>query len=131
MSEDAFPLNNVQLLNFSKQSVIVQIGKEVGAVAPFKSKNFPVEIEQRRSAINFALATNTGGQSEIIEKKRIAFTKNRRRLVLVYDDPREPAKIRHRVFPMALPTAVENRSNDELEAIDYEKYMREFRSGEE
>jgi len=131
MSEDAFPLNNVQLLNFSKQSVIVQIGKEVGAVAPFKSKNFPVEIEQRRSAINFALATNTGGQSEIIEKKRIAFTKNRRRLVLVYNDPREPAKIRHRVFPMALPTAVENRSNDELEAIDYEKYMREFRSGEE
>ena len=34
---------------------------------------------------------------------------------MVYDDPREPAKIRHRVFPMALPTAVENRSNDELE----------------
>ena len=131
MSEDAFPLNNVQLLNFSKQSVIVQIGKEVGAVAPFKSKNFPVEIEQRRAAINFALATNAGGQSEIIEKKRIAFTKNRRRLILVYNDPREPAKIRHRVFPMALPTVVENRSNDELEAEDYEKYMREFRSGEE
>ncbi len=131
MSEDAFPLNNVQLLNFSKQSVIVQIGKEVGAVAPFKSKNFPVEIEQRRAAINFALATNAGGQSEIIEKKRIAFTKNRRRLILVYNDPREPAKIRHRVFPMALPTVVENRSNDQLEAEDYEKYMREFRSGEE
>jgi len=131
MSEDAFPLNNVQLLNFSKQSVIVKIGKEVGAVAPFKSKNFPVEIEQRRAAINFALATNAGGQSEIIEKKRIAFTKNRRCLILVYNDPREPAKIRHRVFPMALPTVVENRSNDELEAEDYEKYMREFRSGEE
>ena len=131
MSEDAFPLNNVQLLNFSKQSVIVQIGKEVGAVAPYKSKNFPVEIEQRKAAINFALATNAGGQSEIIEKKRIAFTKNRRRLILVYNDSREPAKIRHRVFPMALPTVVENRSNDELEAEDYEKYMREFRSGEE
>ena len=131
MSEDAFPLNNVQLLNFSKQSVMVRLGKKVGAVAPFKSKNFPVEIEQRRSAINFALATNAGGQSEIIEKTRIAFTKNRRRLILVYNDPREPAKIRHRVFPMALPTAVENRSNDELESEDYEKYMREFRSGEE
>lgn len=131
MNEDTFPLNNVQLLNFSKQSVIAQIGKEVGAVAPFKSKNFPVEIEQNRAAINFALATNFGGQSEIIEKKRIAFTKNRRRLILVYNDPREPAEIRHRVFPMALPTVVENRSNDELEAEDYEKYMREFRSGEE
>ena len=131
MSEDAFPLNNVQLLNFSKQPVIVRLDEEVGAVAPFKSKNFSVEIEQRRSAINFALATNSGGQPEIIEKKRIAFTKNRRRLILVYNDPHEPAKIRHRIFPMALPTVVENRSNEELEAEDYEKYMREYRSGED
>ena len=131
MSEDAFPLNNVQLLNFSKQPVMVQIGKEVGAVAPLKSKNFPVEIEQRRSAINFALATNSGGQPEIIEKKRIAFTKNRRRLILVHNDRREPAKIRHRIFRMALPTVVENRSNEELEAEDYGKYLREYRSGEE
>ena len=131
MSEEAFPLNNAQLLNFSKQPVMVRLDEEVGAVAPFKSKNFSVEIEQRRSAINFALATNAGGQSEIIEKKRIAFTKNRRRLILVYNDPREPAKIRHRIFPMALPTVVENRSNEELEAEDYEKYMREYRSGED
>ena len=131
MSEEAFPLNNAQLLNFSKQTVMVRLGKEVGAVAPFKSKNFPVEIEQRRSAINFALATNADGQSEIIEMKRIAFTKNRRRLILVYNDPSEPAKIRHRVFPMALPTVVENRSNEELEAENYEKYMREYRAGEE
>ena len=131
MSEEAFPLNNAQLLNFSKQTVMVRLGKEVGAVAPFKSKNFPVEIEQRRSAINFALATNADGQSEIIEMKRIAFTKNRRRLILVYNDPSEPAKIRHRVFPMALPTVVENRSNEELEAEDYEKYMREYRADEQ
>ena len=131
MSEEAFPLNNAQLLNFSKQPVMVRLDEEVGAVAPFKSKNFSVEIEQRRSAINFGLATNAGGKSEIIEKKRIAFTKNRRCLILVYNDPREPAKIRHRVFPMALPTVVENRSNEELEAEDYEKYMREYRSGED
>ena len=131
MSEEAFPLNNAQLLNFSKQPVMVRLGKEVGGVAPFKSKNFPVEIEQRRSAINFALATNTGGQSEIIEMKRIAFTKNRRCLILVYNDPLELAKIRHRVYPMALPTVVENRSNEELEAEDYEKYMREYRADEE
>jgi hypothetical protein len=26
---------------------------------------------------------------------------------------------------------VENRSNEELEAEDYEKYMREYRSGED
>ena len=131
MSEEAFPLNNAQLLNFSKQPVMVRLGKEVGGVAPFKSKNFLIEIEQRRSAINFALATNTGGQSEIIEMKRIAFTKNRRCLILVYNDPLEPAKIRHRVFPMALPTVVENRSNEELEAEDYEKYMRDYRADEE
>ena len=131
MSEEAFPLNNAQLLNFSKQPVMVRVDKEVGGVAPFKSKNFSVEIEQRRSAINFALATNTGGQSEIIEMKRIAFTKNRRCLILVYNDPLELAKIRHRVYPMALPTVVENRSNEELEAEDYEKYMREYRADEE
>ena len=110
---------------------MIRVGEKVGAVAPFKSKNFPVQIEQRRAAINFALATNAGGKSEIIEMKRIAFAKNRRRLILVYNDPREPAKIRHRIFPMALPTVVENRSNEELEAEDYEKYMREYRSGED
>ena len=131
MSKEAFPLNYAQLLNFSKQPVMVRVGKEVGAVAPFKSKNFPVEIKQRKSAISFALAINTNGQSEIIEMKRIAFTKDRRRLILVYNDPSEPAKIRHRIFTMALPTVVENRSNEELEAEDYERYLREYRSGEE
>ena len=131
MSEDAFPLNTAQLLNFSKQPVMVRLGEEVGGVASFKHKNFPVEIEQRRSAINFALAVNVDGQPEVVEMKRIAFTKNRRQLVLVYNDPSEPAKIRHRIFPMALPTVVENRSNEELEAEDYEKYLREYRMGED
>lgn len=131
MSEEVFPLNHAQLLNFSKQPMMVRLGEEVGAVAPLTSKNFPVEIEQRRSAINFALATRAEGQPEIIEMKRIAFTKNRRCFILVYNDPSEPAKIRHRIFPMALPTIVENRSSEELEAEDYEKYLRDYRSGEE
>ena len=42
MSEEAFPLNNAQLLNFSKQPVMVRVDKEVGGVAPFKSKNFSI-----------------------------------------------------------------------------------------
>jgi len=130
-SVESFPLNTVQLLNFSKQSLLVRLGKETGDVAPSKSRNFSIEIEQRRAAINFALATNAGGQPEIIEMKRIAFTKNGRRLILVHNDSSQPTKIRHRIFPIARPVAVENRSNDELEAENYEQYMREFRSGEE
>jgi hypothetical protein len=130
-SVESFPLNTAQLLNFSKQPLLVRLGKETGDVAPSKSRNFSIEIEQRRAAINFALATNAGGQPEIIEMKRIAFTKNGRRLILVHNDPSQPTKIRHRIFPIAQPVAVENRSNDELEAENYEQYMREFRSGEE
>ena len=130
-SVESFPLNTAQLLNFSKQPLLVRLGKEAGGVAPSKSRNFPIEIEQRREAINFALATNAGGQPEVIEMKRIVFTKNGRRLILVHNDPSQPAKIRHRIFPIALPTVVENRSDDELEAENYEQYMREFRSGEE
>lgn len=131
MSEEAFPLNTAQLLNFSKVPVMVRLGGEVGGVASFKHKNFPVEIEQRRAAINFALAIKVNGEPEVVEMKRIAFTKNRRQLILVYNDPSEPAKIRHRVFPMGLPTIVENRSDEELEAEDYEKYMREYGMEEE
>ena len=131
MSVEAFPLNTAQLINFSKQPVMMRLGKETGGVASYKKKNFPVEVEQRRSAINFALASNVDGQSEIIEMRRIAFTKNGRQLILVFNDPSNPAKIRHRVYPIALPTVVENRSNEELEAEDYEKYMREYRAGEE
>ena len=130
-SVESFPLNTVQLLNFSKQPLLVRLGKETGGVAPSKSRNFSIEIEQRRAAINFALATNVGGQPEIVEMKRIAFTKNGRRLILVHNDSSQPTKIRHRIFPIARPVAVENRSNDELESEDYEQYMREFRSGEE
>ena len=130
-SVESFPLNTVQLLNFSKQPLLVRLGKETGGVAPSKSRNFSIEIEQRRAAINFALATNAGGQPEIVEMKRIAFTKNGRRLILVHNDSSQPTKIRHRIFPIARPVAVENRSNDELESEDYEQYMREFRSGEE
>ena len=131
MSVDAFPLNTAQVLNFSKEPVMVRLGKEVGGVASFKNKSFPVEIKQRRAAINFALAVNVGGKPKVIEMKRIAFTKNRRQLILVYNDPSEPSKIRHRVYPMALPTVVENRSDEELEAEDYEKYMRDYRADEE
>jgi hypothetical protein len=130
-SVESFPLNTAQLLNFSKQPLLVRLGKEAGGVAPSKSRNFSIEIEQRRAAINFALATNAGGQPEVIEMKRIAFTKNGRRLILVHNDPSQPAKIRHSIFSIARPVAVENHSNDELEAENYEKYMREFRSGEE
>mgnify|MGYP000668399104 CR=1 FL=1 len=125
-SVESFPLNTAQLLNFSKQPLLVRLGKEAGGVAPSKSRNFSIEIEQRREAINFALATNAGGQPEVIEMKRIAFTKNGRRLILVYNDPSQPAKIRHRIFPIALPTVVENRSDQELEAEDYDQYMREY-----
>lgn len=131
MSVDALPLNTAQVLNFSNELVMVRLGKEVGSVASFKKKNFPVEIEKRRAAINFALAVNVNGKPKVIEMKRMAFIKNRRQLILVYNDTSEPVKIRHRVFQMALPTVVENRSNEELEAEDYEKYMREYRSGEE
>jgi hypothetical protein len=130
-SVESFPLNTAQLLNFSKQPLLVRLGKEAGGVAPSKSRNFSIEIEQRRAAINFALATNAGGQPEVIEMKRIAFTKNGRRLILVHNDPSQPAKIRHSIFSIARPVAVENHSNDELEAENYEQYMREFRSGEE
>jgi hypothetical protein len=63
--------------------------------------------------------------------KRIAFTKNRRQLILVYNDPSKPAKIRHRIFPIAVPTFVDNRSDEELEAEDYDKYMREYRADEQ
>ena len=131
MSVDAFPLNTTQVLNFSKVPVMVRLGEEVGGVASFKNKNFPVEIEQRRAAINFALAIKVNGQPEVVEMKRIAFTKNRRQLILIYNDPSKPAKIRHRIFPIAVPTFVENRSNEELEAEDYEKYMREYRADEQ
>jgi hypothetical protein len=126
MGVDSFPLNTAQLLNFSKQPLLVRLGKEAGGVAPSKSRNFSIEIEQRRAAINFALATNAGGQPEVIEMKRIAFTKNGRRLILVHNDPSQPAKIRHRIFPIARPVAVENRSDQELEAENYDEYMREY-----
>ena len=130
-SVESFPLNTAQLLNFSKQPLLARLGKEAGSVAPSKSRNFSIEIEKRRAAINFALATNSGEQPEVIEMKRIAFTKNGRRLILVHNDPSQPAKIRHRIYPIARPVAVENRSDQELEAENYEKYMREYRSGEE
>jgi hypothetical protein len=130
-SVESFPLNTAQLLNFSKQPLLVRLGKKTGGVAPSKSRNFPIEIEKRRAAINFALATNSGEQPEVIEMKRIAFTKNGRRLILVHNDPSQPAKIRHRIFPIARPVAVVNRSDQELEAENYEQYMREYRSGEE
>jgi len=126
MSVESFPLNTAQLLNFSKQPLLVRLGKEAGGVAPSKSRNFSIEIEQRREAINFALATNVGGQPEVIEMKRIAVTKNGRRLILVHNDPSQPAKIRHRVFPIARPVAVKNRSDLELEAENYEQFMRDY-----
>jgi hypothetical protein len=107
----------------------VRLGKKTGGVAPSKSRNFPIEIEKRRAAINFALATSSGEQPEVIEMKRIAFTKNGRRLILVHNDPSQPAKIRHRIFPIARPVAVVNRSDQELEAENYEQYMREYQVG--
>ena len=126
MDEATFPLGTAQLLNFSQVPVIARVGEGVHRVAPFKIKNFPIEIEKRRSAINFDLATEIDGQTEVVEMKRLAFTQNGRRLILVYNDPRSPARVRHRVFSIARPTFAENRSDEKLEAGDYERYLREY-----
>ena len=127
MNLKAFPLNSLQLFNFSQKAMKARVADSVGTIAPFKAKNFAVEVEQRKIALDFALATEVDGRAKVIEMTRLAFRKNGRRLILVHNDPRNPEEIRYRVFPIARPTAVDNVSATELEVEDYEKYRREER----
>jgi hypothetical protein len=127
MNLKAFPLNSLQLFNFSQKAMKARVADSVGTIAPFKAKNFAVEVEQRKIALDFALATEVDGRAKVIEMTRLAFRKNGRRLILVHNDPRNSEEIRYRVFPIARPTAVDNVSDTELEVEDYEKYRREER----
>jgi hypothetical protein len=129
MDEDTFPSNSVQLLNFSQQTVLAKLGEKVGSVASSKSRNIPISIERRRDVVNLALAVNKDGKTEIVEMKRVAFTQNGRRLILVYNDPRDPEKVRHRIYHIARPLNVKNRSDDELEKENLDQYMQgEYRT---
>tara|TARA_B100000989_G_scaffold130968_1_gene97245 strand:- start:330 stop:1178 length:849 start_codon:yes stop_codon:yes gene_type:complete len=129
MGEDTFPSNSAQLLNFSQQTVLAKLGDKVGSVASSKSRNIPISLERRRDVINFALAVNIDGKAEIVEMKRVAFTQNGRRLILVYNDPRDPEKVRHRIYHIARPLNVKNRSDDELEKENLDQYMQgEYRT---
>jgi hypothetical protein len=127
MNLEAFPLNSMQLLNFSERPVQARIAKAVGAVAPFKAKNFSVELKKRKEALDFALATEVDGKPQVIEITRLAFTKNGRRLILVHDDTLKTDKVCYKVFPIARAIAIQNQSDKELEVEDYEKYRREER----
>tara|TARA_B110000483_G_scaffold45613_1_gene56969 strand:+ start:892 stop:1734 length:843 start_codon:yes stop_codon:yes gene_type:complete len=126
MDQDTFPLNSAQLLNFSQHTVLAKLGEKVGSVASSKSKNIPISIERRRDVINFALAVNIDGKTEVVEMKRLAFTQNGRRLILVYNDPRDPEKVRHRIYRIAKPLNVKNRSDEELEKENLEEYKTQY-----
>ena len=129
MDEETFPSNSAQLLNFSQQTVLVKLGEKVGSVASSKSRNIPIFVERRRDVINFALAVSIDGKTEIVERKRFAFTQNGRRLILVYNDPRDVEKVRHRIYHIARPLNVKNRSDDELENENLDQYMQgEYRT---
>ncbi len=127
MSLKAFPTNNIRLFNFSNRAVKAKVAKRVGSIDPFKARNFELEVDKRKTLLDFALATSANGKSKVIEMTRLAFTKNGRRLILVYNDVRQLKEIRYRVFPIARPVAVENESDAELEVEDYEKYERQER----
>lgn len=127
MSLEAFPVNNMRLFNFSNQAVKAKVAENMATIESFKAKNFELEVEWRKSLIDFALAVLVDGKAEVIEMTRLAFTQNGRRLIFVYNEVRDPEKIRYRVFPIARPVAVENESDEELEVEDYEKYEREER----
>ena len=119
--------DGIEKANKSQKAMKARVADSVGTIAPFKAKNFAVEVEQRKIALDFALATEVDGRAKVIEMTRLAFRKNGRRLILVHNDPRNPEEIRYRVFPIARPTAVDNVSDAELEVEDYEKYRREER----
>jgi hypothetical protein len=127
MSLKAFPENTMRVFNFSNQAVKAKVAKRVRSIEPFKSQNFEVEAEQRKILLDFALATAVNNKTKVIEMTRLAFTKNGRRLVLVYNDVRNSEVIRYRAFPIARPVAVDNKSDEELEVEDYEKYERQER----
>ena len=123
MDQDKFPINTAQLLNFSQQTILAKLGEKVASVASLKSKNIPLLVEKRRDVINFALAVNIDGKPEVVEIKRVAFTQNGRRLIMVYNDPRNPSKVRHRFYHIARPLDVTNRSDQELEKENLDEYM--------
>ena len=129
MDEDTFPFNTAQLLNFSQQTVLAKLGKKVASVASSKSKNIPLLVERRRDVINFALAVSLDGKPEVVEMKRVAFTQNGRRLIMVYNDPSDPGKIRHKFYHIARPLNVKNRSDEVMEKENVDEYMQgEYRT---
>lgn len=123
MDQDTFPFNTAQLLNFSQQTVLAKLGKKVASVASSKSKNIPISVEKRRDIIDFALAVNIDGKTEVVGFKRVAFTQNGRRLIMVYNDSRDPGKIRHKFYRIARPLNVKNRSDEVMEKENVDEYM--------
>ena len=129
MDEDTFPFNTARFLNFSQQTILVKLGDEVATVASSKSINFPISVEKRRDVVNFALAVNVDGKPEVVEMKRVAFTQNGRRLILAFNDPRDPEKVRHRFYRIARPLNVKNRSDEVVEKENLDVYMQgEYRT---
>ena len=129
VSQDTFPFNTAKLLNFSQQTIMAKLGDEVATVASSKSKNIPISVEKRREVINFALAANIDGQPEVVEIKRLAFTQNERRLILTYNDPRDPEKVRYRFYRIARLLNVKNRSDEVVEKENLDEYMQgEYRT---
>lgn len=118
---DAFPLNTIQVLNFSKHKLNAQIAGKAGLVNPSKSGNFRTQVEKHKASVPFAPAAEIRGQARLIREAAYpAFTRESRLLLLVYNQPNRPNKIVYQTFRIRQPIEVENQSDEQLKILRYE-----------
>lgn len=89
ISESVLPNNTLMILNLSKQTVAAKVGDEQSRLGPMESVNFSVSGSTKRFRIPLALAVSKNERIKIIEKRKMAFTQDTKKIVILFPDRRQ------------------------------------------
>ena len=126
-----FKLGSLRVVNLSQQETLVRIGEVTQKIKSMGAHNFRLKGERTRFLVRLAIAAIQDGQPKLIEDRRYAVNKDRRKLIILHHDTANPKKIGYTSFLVADDEEVENSSDDKIGSLDLSDFYGEDSGGGE
>ena len=132
MKEEDFSPGTLRLLNFSKQSIRGKIDDLVAVVPPMKMHDYAVDGETQKFLASMLLVGDDGEELYLIDKRRVVATKEGRKILFIYPDPKKPQRVTYASYRFESLPDFGNFSDKALDTVDFEAQRKnEWRMGRE
>ena len=113
-----FQKGELRVINLSRQYVAVRVGDEKQKIEPLAAHNFSLKGDQKRFLVRLAIAALRDDQLSLVENRRYAVSKERRKLILIHQKTNNPSELGYTSLVLNEVAEVENISDAEIESFD-------------